>query len=52
MTDRTCFPLKRNLVTAHAAAIPKIVFNGTTITATSSVKRIADNASLSVIAAK
>src|SRR3954451_19242853 len=49
---RTCFPLKRNFVTSHAATIPNIVFNGTTITATRSVSLIADSASLSVIAAR
>src|SRR4051794_19811126 len=46
----TLLPRKSNLAMAHAAATPKNKFAGTAITAASSVSRIADHASGSVIA--
>src|ERR1700734_368589 len=42
---RKLLPAKSNFEIAHAAAMPKITFNGTAIAATSNVSRIADSAS-------
>ncbi len=49
---RICLPGNWNLVIAQAAETPKITFNGTEIAAVSSVSRIAESASGSLIAAR
>src|SRR5450830_1772893 len=47
--NNTLLPLNSNLAIVHAAATPNTRFNGTAIPAAISVRRIADNASGSVI---
>ncbi|KAG1157782.1 hypothetical protein G6F35_019181 [Rhizopus arrhizus] len=49
---RNCLPRNWNFVMAQAAATPNTRFTGKAIAATSSVRRIADNASGSTMAAR